>query len=75
MSSRPCEIETSVSQIKRTFSELADYLFRSQQFPHGVVLLTGTGVVPADDFTLQPGDVVRIQISGIGTLENPVAVV
>ncbi|HEY6167793.1 MAG TPA: fumarylacetoacetate hydrolase family protein [Verrucomicrobiae bacterium] len=67
--------ETSVSQIKRTFSELADYLFRSQQFPHGVVLLTGTGVVPADDFTLQPGDVVRIQISGIGTLENPVAVV
>jgi 2-dehydro-3-deoxy-D-arabinonate dehydratase len=67
--------ETSVSQIKRGFDELAGYLFRSQVFPHGALLLTGTGIVPADTFTLQAGDVVRIEISGIGVLENPVVVV
>ncbi len=67
--------ETSVGQIKRTFAELADYLCRSQTFPHGAVLLTGTGVVPPDSFTLQAGDVVEISISGIGTLRNTVAVV
>ena len=44
-------------------------------FPNGVVLLTGTGVVPGDDFTLQEGDVVSINISGIGTLQNRVAIV
>jgi 2-dehydro-3-deoxy-D-arabinonate dehydratase len=64
--------QTSVDQIKRTFSELIEYLYRSQEFPRGVVLLTGTGVVPGDDFTLQVGDTVTIQISGIGTLENHV---
>jgi 2-dehydro-3-deoxy-D-arabinonate dehydratase len=67
--------QTSVSQIKRTFTEMAEYLFRSQTFPHGAVLLTGTGVVPGDDFTLNAGDVVRIEISGIGVLENSVTVV
>lgn len=67
--------ETSVGQIKRTFDSLAEFLFRSQSFPHGAVLLTGTGVVPPDAFTLAAGDRVRIRISGIGTLENPVAVV
>jgi 2-dehydro-3-deoxy-D-arabinonate dehydratase len=67
--------QTAVSQIKRTFAEMAEYLFRSQTFPNGAVLLTGTGVVPGDDFTLQLGDVVRIEISGIGVLENTVAVV
>jgi 2-dehydro-3-deoxy-D-arabinonate dehydratase len=66
---------TSVSQIKRSFDNLAEYLFRSQSFPHGVVLLTGTGVVPPDSFTLQEGDVVTIGISGIGLLSNPVTVV
>jgi 2-dehydro-3-deoxy-D-arabinonate dehydratase len=66
------EGETSVSQIKRPFQRLVDFLFRSQSFPHGAVLLTGTGVVPAGTFTLQVGDVVRISVSGIGTLENPV---
>lgn len=64
--------ETSVGQIKRRFEDLIEYLWRSQEFPNGVVLLTGTGVVPADDFTLRAGDVVRISISGIGTLENTV---
>ena len=67
--------ETTVSQIKRSFEELAGYLFRSQVFPHGALLLTGTGIVPADTFTLQAGDVVRIEIAGIGVLENPVVVV
>ncbi len=67
--------ETSVGQIKRTFDSLAEFLFRSQSFPHGAMLLTGTGVVPPDSFTLAVGDRVRIRISGIGTLENPVAVV
>ena len=64
--------ETSVSKIKRTFGELVEYLFRSQKFPHGAVLLTGTGVVPPDGFTLQPGDNIQIGISGVGTLENTV---
>jgi 2-dehydro-3-deoxy-D-arabinonate dehydratase len=67
--------DTSVSQIKRHFDELAEYLFRSQLFPHGVLLLTGTGIVPPDSFTLQQGDVVEIRISGIGTLTNPVVIV
>jgi 2-dehydro-3-deoxy-D-arabinonate dehydratase len=67
--------DTSVSRIKRTFDELAEYLFRSQIFPRGAVLLTGTGVVPGDDFTLQAGDVIRIDVSGIGSLENSVIVV
>jgi 2-dehydro-3-deoxy-D-arabinonate dehydratase len=64
---------TSIGQIKRSFGELIDYLFRSQEFPSGVILLTGTGVVPGDDFTLNAGDQVQISISGIGTLENEVA--
>jgi 2-dehydro-3-deoxy-D-arabinonate dehydratase len=67
--------ETSVGQIKRRFDELGTYLFKSQSFPHGVVLLTGTGIVPPDNFALQAADVVRISISGIGALENPVAIV
>jgi 2-dehydro-3-deoxy-D-arabinonate dehydratase len=67
--------DTSVGQIKRTFTELVDYLFRSQAFPNGVVLLTGAGIVPPDSFTLAEGDAVRITISGIGTLENRVAIV
>jgi len=67
--------ETSVGQIKRRFEELAGYLFRSQVFPHGAVLLTGTGIVPPDTFTLRDRDVVEIQISGIGLLRNTVTVV
>ena len=57
------------------FGELIEYLFRSQAFPHGAMLLTGAGIVPPDSFTLAAGDRVRITISGIGTLENPVTVV
>jgi len=61
-----------VNQIKRSFGELRDFLFESQLFPFGCVLLTGTGIVPGDDFTLEEGDTVRIHISGIGCLNNPV---
>jgi 2-dehydro-3-deoxy-D-arabinonate dehydratase len=66
--------DTRAGQIKRPFAELLEFLFRSQQFPNGVVLLTGAGVIPPDSFTLAAGDRVRITISGIGTLENPVAI-
>jgi 2-dehydro-3-deoxy-D-arabinonate dehydratase len=61
---------TSIGRIKRSFEELIGYLFRNQTFPQGVFLLTGTGVVPPDDFTLIPGDEVRITVDGIGTLAN-----
>lgn len=67
--------ETSVGQIKRGFDELAGFLFRSQTFCHGAVLLTGTGIVPPDTFTLQEHDLVQIEITGIGLLRNPVMTV
>jgi 2-dehydro-3-deoxy-D-arabinonate dehydratase len=67
--------ETSVGQIKRGFEELAGYLFRCQVFPHGAVLLTGTGIVPPETFTLQENDEIEIGISGIGRLVNRVTVV
>jgi 2-dehydro-3-deoxy-D-arabinonate dehydratase len=69
------EGETAVNQIKRSFEELASYLYRSQTFQHGAVLLTGTGIVPRNDFTLQPDDMVRIEVNGIGVLENIVIMV
>jgi 2-dehydro-3-deoxy-D-arabinonate dehydratase len=69
------EGQTSVANIKRSFTELVEYLFRSQTFPNGAILLTGTGIVPPDTFTLAPDDLIRISISGIGTLENKVVVV
>lgn len=67
--------QVSVDQIKRRFDSLAEYLFRSQRFPHGAVLLTGTGIIPPDEFTLQSGDVVDMRVSGIGSLTNSVVVV
>jgi 2-dehydro-3-deoxy-D-arabinonate dehydratase len=63
--------ETRLSQMKRTFEELTAFLFREVSFPHGVFLMTGTGVVPPDDFTLTLGDRVAITIGGL-TLENAV---
>ncbi len=65
--------ETSLSQMKRTPEELIGYLFRETTFPTGVFLMTGTGIVPGQDFSLQSGDEVSISIEGIGTLTNPVA--
>jgi 2-dehydro-3-deoxy-D-arabinonate dehydratase len=63
---------TELSAIKRTFVSLVEFLFRDNSFPHGCILLTGTGIVPPDSFTLQAGDRVRITIPPIGVLENPV---
>ena len=63
---------TPLSRMARTFADLVDWLGRDNLFVDGVFLLTGTGVVPPDDFSLRPGDVVRITIDGIGTLSNPV---
>nr|WP_240977737.1 fumarylacetoacetate hydrolase family protein [Planctomonas sp. JC2975] len=63
---------TSTETMARTLPDLADWLFRGLDFPDGTVVLTGTGIVPGADFTLMPGDVVRIGIDGIGTLANPV---
>jgi 2-dehydro-3-deoxy-D-arabinonate dehydratase len=67
--------QTQLSRIKRSFDELASYLYSSQALPKGAVLLTGTGIVPPDDFTLEDDDTVHIRISGIGALENPVCIV
>lgn len=67
------EGETEVAQIKRPFAELVDYLTRETSFPHGCFLMTGAGVVPPPEFTLEHGDVVSIAIDGIGTLTNVVA--
>lgn len=67
--------QTEISQIKRSFAELLDYLNRSQTFPAGAMLLTGTGVVPPDSFTLAEGDRIGVSIEGIGRLENPVVTV
>jgi len=64
--------KTNLDQMKRTFDDLIDWLFRDNSFPDGVVLLTGTGIVPPNEFTLEAGDVVAIDIAGIGTLTNPV---
>jgi len=63
---------THISEIKRPFDSLAAYLYRDNTFQHGTYLLTGTGIVPPDDFTLASGDRVAIGIVPIGTLENSV---
>ena len=63
---------TSLFQMKREFPELAEFLFRDNEFPRGCFLLTGTGVVPPSDFTLGSGDNIRIRVAGLGTLENVV---
>jgi 2-dehydro-3-deoxy-D-arabinonate dehydratase len=69
------EGSTQVALLKRGLAELVDWLFRAQDFPVGVVLLTGTSIVPAEEFTLLGGDEVRIAISGLGELVNTVEVV
>jgi 2-dehydro-3-deoxy-D-arabinonate dehydratase len=63
---------TSVSQMARTPEDLVSWLGKENRFPAGALLLTGTGIVPPDEFSLAPGDVVDISITGIGTLTNPV---
>src|SRR5690242_21947854 len=65
--------QVKISQLKRTFEELAGWLYRACSFPHGCYLMTGTCLVPPDDFTLQVDDQVHITIDGIGTLSNTVS--
>jgi 2-dehydro-3-deoxy-D-arabinonate dehydratase len=65
--------EIAISQMKRKHIELVAYLFKEMDFPNGTYLMTGTGIVPTDDFTLAIDDVVEITIAGIGTLINTVA--
>jgi len=67
--------ETATGQLHRTLHDLVRYLGRAKRFAHGVVLLTGTGIVPPDSFTLAAGDSVSITIEPIGTLTNTVTVV
>ncbi len=64
--------ETSTARMKRTFADLVAFLLRENPVPPGSVLLTGTGLVPPDDFTLEPGQLVEIEVPGIGILANPV---
>jgi 2-dehydro-3-deoxy-D-arabinonate dehydratase len=64
--------ETSTARMRRSFPELVEWLLFDNPVPAGSVLLTGTGLVPPDGFTLEPGHVVEIQVPGIGTLTNPV---
>ncbi len=64
--------ETTTAKMKRTLPELAEYLTRELDFPHGVFLMTGTGIVPGDEFTLQPDDIVSIQVGPL-TIKNRVA--
>jgi 2-dehydro-3-deoxy-D-arabinonate dehydratase len=61
---------TNTATMKRRLQELANFLGRYNDFPNGAILLTGTGIVPGDDFTLQEGDEVAITIDGIGHLVN-----
>ncbi|NDE28994.1 MAG: 2-hydroxyhepta-2,4-diene-1,7-dioate isomerase, partial [Flavobacteriia bacterium] len=67
------EGSTEVAEIKRPFSELIHFLFKEMDFPNGCFLMTGTGIVPDDSFTLQQKDQIKITIEGIGTLQNEVA--
>jgi len=63
----------AISQMKRSAEELVSFVFRECSFPHGCLVMTGTGIVPQHDFTLKSGDEIKISIDGIGTLINDVA--
>jgi len=64
------EGNVAITQIKRTFNELVSFLYREYSFPHGSFLMTGTGIIPPNDFTLQQHDEIIITIDPIGTLTN-----
>ncbi|HTQ63262.1 MAG TPA: fumarylacetoacetate hydrolase family protein [Puia sp.] len=68
------EDSIQLSRMKRSLTELASFLFRESDFAYGCFLMTGTGMVPPPEFTLQPGDKIDITIEGIGTLRNKVAI-
>jgi 2-dehydro-3-deoxy-D-arabinonate dehydratase len=64
------EEQIEISQIKRGFEELVEFLFRDNTHPNGCMLMTGTGIIPPDEFSLKTDDVVEIEIDGIGKLIN-----
>lgn len=64
--------ETGATEMARTFEDLVQWLARDNEFPTGAFLMTGTGIVPTSEFTLNPDDMIHITIDGIGTLSNPV---
>src|SRR5207245_11775690 len=63
---------TALAAMKRTFAELVHWLGLENSFPHGAILLTGTGIIPPDEFTLASGDLISIEVTGIGRLTNVV---
>ena len=65
------QASTTLAFLKRSPEQLVEFLFRDNSHPNGCLLMTGTGIVPHDDFSLHPGDVVEIRIDGIGCLTNP----
>ena len=69
------QAETSLGALNRTLEDLVTYLFRCQEFPHGAILSTGTGIVPPLDISLKAGDIVQIDMAGLGTLINKVEVI
>ncbi len=66
------EENIAINQIKRSFEELVSFVYRACSFPHGCLVMTGTGIVPGSEFTLQSGDEISISIDHIGTLTNTV---
>ena len=62
----------AISQIKRALKDLVSFVYRECSFPNGCLIMTGTGIVPASDFTLKSGDEINISIDNIGTLSNTV---
>jgi 2-dehydro-3-deoxy-D-arabinonate dehydratase len=66
------EGEVEIKQIKRKFEELVSYVYRETSFPFGCLIMTGTGIVPSHDFSLQTNDIIEIEIQPIGVLKNTV---
>jgi len=69
------QAETSLGALNRTLEDLVNYVFRCQDFPHGLILSTGTGIVPPMNIALAAGDIVEISVAGVGTLSNTVEVI
>jgi len=69
------EAETSLGALNRTLEDLVNYVFRCQDFPHGLILSTGTGIVPPMNIALAAEDIVEIHVAGVGTLSNTVEVI
>ena len=67
------KINFPFNDLKRSFEELVSFIFRECSFPHGCLIMTGTGIVPEHDFSLKSGDKIKISIDGIGTLVNEVS--